>query len=231
MSSFVALVRADVRLQVRYGLYGVSLLMVLIWGTVLGGLGASALSPSVLVPPFIAVNLIITTFYFIAALVLFEKNEGVLSALVVTPVSALDYLLSKVLSLTGLAAAETLLIVAFIFGSEVEWPLLLAGTCLLAALYSLVGFLVIVRLRTFNDFLMPSVFFVIVLLLPLLEYLPMSGTGMLWLHPAYPALALIRGAVGSAAAGLTELMAAIGWCSLALLWSSLEFRRHFVRGR
>lgn len=231
MSRFAALMRADVRLQVRYGLYGVSLLMVLIWGASLTGLGASALPPSALVPPLVAVNLIITTFYFIAALVLFEKNEGVLSAMVVTPVSALDYLLSKVLSLTGLAAAETLLIVAIVFGAEVEWPLLLVGTCLLAALYALAGFLVIVRLRTFNQFLMPSVFFVIVLLLPLLEYLPVAGTGLLWLHPAYPALALIRGASGLPPAGLTELVASIGWCSLALWWSCLEFSRHLVRGQ
>ncbi len=231
MSRFAALVGADVRLQVRYGLYGVSLLMVLMWGALMGWLGASALPPSALVPPFIAVNLIVTTFYFIAALVLFEKNEGVLSALVVTPVSALDYLLSKVLSLTALAAAETLLIVAFVFGTAVEWPLLLAGTCLLAALYAFAGFLVIVRLRTFNQFLMPSVFFVIVLLLPLLEYLPISGTGLLWLHPAYPALALIRSASGPAPAGMTELVAAVAWCAAALWWSCRQFNRHLVRGQ
>ncbi|MEO8379199.1 MAG: ABC transporter permease [Acidobacteriota bacterium] len=222
-----ALLVADVRLQLRYGLYTVSLLMVVIWSALLLSLGWPRLSPALLAP-FIAMNLIITTFYFIAALVLFEESEGVLTALVVSPVAPQEYLFSKVASLTTLATVETLVVVAFAFRKGFQWPLLIAGTGLLAALYALVGFLVVVRLRSINSFLMPSMLFAFLLFASLLQTTTAPWNVLLQLHPAYPAVALLRhGAQGGAPSPAVAIAAGI-WCCVAFGLAVRDFRRFIV---
>jgi fluoroquinolone transport system permease protein len=212
----LALLRNDVRLQVRYGLYGVSLVMVLVWGVILGILSRGvALPASLLVAPFVTINLIITTFYFMAALLLFEKSEGVLTAIVTTPVTAVQFLMSKGVTLAFLAAAETLLIVAFVFGTATITPSLAVASLLLAFFYAMSGFIVVVRFESITKFLLPSVPAVMLLLVPLVTNVVV--------HPVQPFVLLMRGA------GWLALLAAIFWCGVALLVARREFQRFVVR--
>ena len=128
MRRFLASLRRDVLLQVRYKLVAVSLFMVAFWSGLLALVPeAFRPEPTLFVPAFVVINLLTTTFYFICGLVLFEKGEAVLSALVTTPLRDREYLLSKVVSLTLLACFETLGIVVLFFGVDVNWGLLLTG--------------------------------------------------------------------------------------------------------
>jgi fluoroquinolone transport system permease protein len=229
---FVALAMTDARLQLRYGLYGVSIAMVLIWGSLLAALDRRfALDPSMIVVPLVVLNLLITTFYFFAALVLFEKSDEILPALAITPMRATEYLLSKAATLSLLATAETLLIVAIVFRSAVAWPALVAGTLLLAVLFSFAGFLAVVRFGSINEFLFPSAGVTILLVLPLAAHLGMLPAMPFVFHPAAPALALVSAGGGSfipVNEGLMVIMAVI-WILLFLLWSKNAWQRFVVR--
>jgi fluoroquinolone transport system permease protein len=230
---FASLMAADVRLQARYGLYGVSVAMVLVWGALLGALTRTVeLSATLLVPPLVTLNLLITTFYFYAALVLFEKSEGVLTALAVTPIRRWEYLLSKALTLAALATAETLLIVAFLFGLGSRWPMLVAGTLLLSLLYALAGFLTVIRFDSINAFLFPSVGAAILLILPLLAHFNLIPTLLMLVHPAQPAIAMIAAASsGDESRYLPALgIGAIGWVAVLTFCSMRGFERFIVRG-
>jgi fluoroquinolone transport system permease protein len=216
----------DVRLQVRHGLYAVSALMIFVWGALILSLRGVVAAPALL-PALVLVNLLVTTFYFMAALVLFEKGEGVLAALVVTPLSSGQYLLSKALSLTFLGTAETLLIAAVLFGHEVPWVRMIAGSLLLGFLYACAGFVMVVRYASINQFLMPSSVASTLLLLPLLSHAGfLAEWAAVWLmaiHPAEPAMRWMRGG------GVSTLAGALLWCVASLLLARREFHRFVVR--
>ena len=63
------------------------------------------------VPALLAVNLQITTFFFVAGLMLLERDEGTLTALAVSPFSPAAYLATRTITLTALAAVETVAVV------------------------------------------------------------------------------------------------------------------------
>jgi fluoroquinolone transport system permease protein len=223
---FAAAMSNDVRLQLRYGLYAVSVLMVVIWGGLVLPL-RGVLTTSTLLPALVLINLIVTTFYFMAALVLFEKGEGVLAALVVTPMRSGEYLASKAFSLTVLATAETLLIAAVLFRHDVQWPRIIIGSLLLGVFYACAGFVMVVRYDSINEFLMPSSIVVTLLLLPMLSHFGfVTGWVAEWLmaiHPAEPAMRWMRGG------GVVSLGGMLLWCGAGFLLARREFHRFVVR--
>ena len=97
MRRFLASLRRDALLLVRYKLVAVSLFVVVFLGGLLRFVPeAMRPAPDAIVPAFVVVNFMVTTFYFMCGLVLFEKGEAVLTALVTTPLRDREYLLSKV---------------------------------------------------------------------------------------------------------------------------------------
>ena len=75
------------------------------------------------VPAILAVNLQITTFFFVAGLMLLERDEGTLTALAVSPFSPAAYLATRTITLTALAAVETIAVVWIAFGAGGSWLL------------------------------------------------------------------------------------------------------------
>lgn len=127
MTRLLATLRRDVLLQYRFSLYAVSVFIVVVWGAALTVVpDAARPSAARVVPAFLLANLIITTFYFVGGLVLLERDEGMLVPLVTTPLRETEYLVSKAVTLTGLALAESLLLVVIFFGlpPHVLWLLL-----------------------------------------------------------------------------------------------------------
>ena len=77
MSRLAATLRREATLQLRYRLYAVSVLMVLVWGALLGLLPAAArAATAVVVPTFVVFNLVVTTFYFAGALAVVDSPRA-----------------------------------------------------------------------------------------------------------------------------------------------------------
>src|SRR5688572_27309394 len=124
MRGFADLLRFDVIVQARNGFYWASGFVVLAISALLAASPAAVLSNAGLwVPALVTFNLQITTFFFVAGLLLLERDEGTLIALGASPLSARTYLLARTTTLTALAALETLVIVWFGFGFSVSWTL------------------------------------------------------------------------------------------------------------
>ncbi|MDE3000630.1 MAG: ABC transporter permease [Gemmatimonadota bacterium] len=195
MKRLLSALHWDALQQYRYKFYAVGVGMVIFWGGLFSLVpGIGRVDAVVVVPAFFAINLYVTTFYFISGLVLIEKSEGTLSALAATPLRDAEYLLSKVITLTVLAIVESLLIVVVVLGIRGNWVPLLSGAFALGAIYSLAGFIVVVRYRSINAFLIPSVLYVIALLLPLLSHFGLANRLIFLLHPMEPAMELMRAA-------------------------------------
>lgn len=194
------LVVHDLRLQLRYRLVHATAVLTLLWAVVVVALPAEW--RPVAVPLVVFLDLATLGFFFVAGLVLFEKAERVLAALVVTPVQAGDYLVAKVGSMTvlALAASGVVAAAAAVVGAP-AWPLLFAaGVVLLSALTTLAGLAAVAPFDSISRFLMPAALPLIVMAVPLLDYLGLGGPWVLLLPTGGP-LRLIDGAYSGAGAG------------------------------
>jgi fluoroquinolone transport system permease protein len=238
---FLAVLRWDLSLQDRYGFYYVSLFMIGLMGLLLSQIPAVSLP--FLLPVFVLSAMMATTYYFMGALVLLEKGENTLHGLVVTPLRAGEFLLARVASLTGLAIVETGLIVVPVyvlfygyragFGPDFHFnPLwLLVGMILLGALYSLLGFVAIAPYDAVNEYLLPSVGYLILLMLPLIDYAGLWQSPLFYLHPVQPSLLLLRAAFMPVAPAqiVFGLVGALFWTAVAYVWARRTFQHFVVR--
>lgn len=216
----------DVRLQYRYGFYGVYVVLTAMFGAAIRSTPAGVARETALKlvvfadPSFLG-------FYFVAALVLFEKREGVLSALVTSPLSTRAYLWSKAASLTVLALVATTVIALLGYGPALRWLPLLASVALTSVLFVFVGFVAVARFDSINAYFMTALVYTSVLGAPVLGLLRIVETPLFYLLPAKPSLVLLEAAVGSAPP--VEQAYAVGYLLVAILVADVAARRSFER--
>jgi fluoroquinolone transport system permease protein len=192
MRRLLATMQCDVRLQFRNGFYYAAAFILACWGVIVTQLGA--IDWAWLLPAFVFGNLLMGSFYFIGGLVLLEKGEGTLEAQVVTPLGTGEYLISKVATLTALSLVENLLLVAFAVGMRFAVVPMALGIVLASVLYALVGFVAVAHYDSINEYIMPSVAYVLLLSIPYLAYFRIWNSPLLYLHPMQGPLLLMAAA-------------------------------------
>lgn len=201
MSTLLTLAAHDARLQYRYGIYAAYLFVVAFYVFCLT-LGRQVL-------PGWAIGFIIYSdpaavgFFFLGALMMLEKAEGVRTALAVTPVTAGQYLWGKVLTLggLGLVASAVLLVVH----GAVPAPLLLLAAVALTSLAFLgIGVPIALRFRTVNGYLVGSGALLTPLIAPAFLALIEPMPAWLGLWPPVAQFRLILVALGHASASPAE---------------------------
>lgn len=159
----VVLVWHDMRLQFRYGIYPAYAFIVALYVAELLLLGAA-------LPPWVPALIIFTDpaalgFFFLGALLMLEKSEGVRTALAASPVSAIDYLTGKMVTLVGLSLASCVVLLPFIH--RVANPILLLIAVMLTAIqYVGIGVPIALRFKTVNGYLIGSAGFLTPLIAP-----------------------------------------------------------------
>jgi fluoroquinolone transport system permease protein len=221
MSAFVTALRWDVVVQARNGFYWATAFLVLVVGGLLLAVPEAVRADRVAwVPAIVAVNLQVTTFFFVAGLMLLERDEGTLTALAVSPFSPGGYLVTRTITLTTLAALETVAVVWIAFGTGGSWLLIMSGTAALGAIYTGFGTAMGARYTSVNALLLPASMVVTLLLLPLLAHFGLGPRWLFLLHPIEPALTLIRAGYG--VAGDADLAFGVAgsvvWGVIAFLW-------------
>lgn len=220
----------DVRLQLKYGFYAV-------YGVLTAAfiVGLQAMGPALRTDA--AVLLIVTDptvlgFYFIAAMVLFEKEEGVLDMLVTSPLGDRGYLLSKAVTLSVLAVLASTIVAVLGHGGFRGLVVLVPGVALSASLFVLVGFVAVARYDSVNEYFISAVGWGTLLFLPLFDYVGLVESRLFYLLPAQPVLLLVEGAFRPLAPW--QLVYGFGYLvvgnGIAYLGARRAFRRHIVRG-
>lgn len=187
-----SMLRWDVHLQIGYGFYAIyaaiTALYVVALRFVPDPFSTTLLSFVLVSDPAVL------GFYFIAALVLVEKHEGVLDALVVSPIGVDGYLLSKVASLTLLAVGASALVVLFGHDGTFDPAVLLAGIVLTSAFFVLLGFVAVARFDSINRYFLSAAVYGTVLYAPLFGHFGVLESPLFYLFPAQPSLVLVHGA-------------------------------------
>lgn len=228
MSPFFTALRWDIVLQARNGFYWASAFVVLLIGGLLLALpeGVRA-NAGVWVPAVLAINLQITTFFFVAGLMLLERDEGTLTALAVSPVTAGGYLATRTVTLTALAAVETIALLWIAFDTDGSWIVILGGTAALGAIYTGFGAVVGARYASVNALLLPASVVVSFLLVPLLPHFGLAPRAFVLLHPIEPCLTLIRAGYGPTSRRdlVFGVAGALVWSAVAFIWGRNRVRR------
>lgn len=232
MRRLAAALRREVTVQYRSHFYWVSLALVAFWIAVLSQFEVTGFAGAeLLVAALAMVNLLSTTFMFVAGLVLLERVEGSFAALAVTPLQPWQSLAVKVLTLSLLAAAETLAIVLVATRGGADLAPLVAGLVLAGATLTCFGVVAVARYDSLNRFFVPSLVWMVVLTLPIFAlFLPVLKPALI-VHPLTPGLTLILSGLSetSGTALLTGGAGAVVWLAVAGVWGQSAFRRMGLR--
>ncbi|MEN0065717.1 MAG: hypothetical protein AAGA48_26500 [Myxococcota bacterium] len=238
MNRLFSTIRKDALLQVRYHFYTIALglaalVAVVFCITLTAEHVHGAASAAIL---FLVGG---TTFVFVGGLILDEKEKGILQALIYSPLRTIEYLASKVITLTALATVE----VGILLGIPIAWfawsesasvphmPVLFVGIVAINLLYTLLGLGITVRFRSITDYLIPVIAVMIALQLPAIYFLG------LWEHPGFlliPSSApvmLIKGAFEPIASWQWAFGAVATplWLSALAVWATRSYDTFIVQ--
>lgn len=173
---------------------------------------------------------------FVGALVLFEKSENVLQALIVTPMRTDDYLLSKIISLTSLSIiSASVFITLMVIFNETEFNILylISGIILTSVMLILLGFIIISRVQNVNGYLLGIVIgFLGLTFPPLLHLFGLFENPVFYLWPTQASFIIFEGVFNAANLELWEIFYGIGyqviWIGVFYILSKKTFYNYII---
>ncbi len=173
---------------------------------------------------------------FVGALVLFEKSENVLQALIITPMEVDDYILSKITSLTILSiisAAIFVILLNIFSGIDVNIIFLVLGIILTSILLILLGFIIVSRVNSINEYLLAMVIaFLGLLFPPMLHLSGLYENVIFYLWPTQASFILFTGVFNAASLELWEIaygiLYQVIWIGLLYYLAKKAFYKHIV---
>jgi fluoroquinolone transport system permease protein len=197
-STLQSLIKWDFKLQTSYGIIPIYILVAVLYVLILWLLPFPSSQLTELLIFLIFTDPVLLGFLFCAVLVYFERSENVLQALVTTPMQAKHYLISKVFTLSFMALYVSILVAIFPYAIEndFEWIrliYLIIGVFLTAAVGVLMGYIIGAKYKTFNEYLIMMMPYMLFLMIPLLSV--MGATPDYWFYyliPSHGTLFLLK---------------------------------------
>jgi fluoroquinolone transport system permease protein len=173
---------------------------------------------------------------FVGALVLFEKSENVLQALVITPMKTDDYLLSKIISLTllSISSASIFMFLMMIFNkTSFNLLFLFSGIILTSVMLILIGFILVSRVNSVNGYLLGMVIgFLGLTFPPLLQLFNIIENPVFYIWPTQASFILLDGVFNAASLETWEIVYGIGyqlfWIIVLYYFSKKAFYEYIV---
>lgn len=196
MTQLKTMLKWDIILQSRYKIIHLSILSVLIYYVTLVAL------PSMNTEEFKTLYLFfdptLIGIMFVGALVLFEKTENTLQALNVTPMQTRTYFFSKIISLTLLSVISGFLFLFLSHGIHFEYFYMVTGIILTSIFLILLGFILVARCNSINEYLlMMMLAFLLLFLPPLFDITGIYNNIIFYLWPSQASFLLFEGVFGS----------------------------------
>ena len=225
---FASALKFDILFQFRHGFYAVYLIICLLYVAVLKMLPDSV--SSALLPVIIFTDPAMLGFIFIGAIVLLEKDERTIQSLFVTPLKIGEYFASRLVSLGIIALLTSLSVALAVRGLDFYPHMLIPGVLLTAGFFTLIGFAVAARVRSFNEFLMGTALVIALASLPLLDHFVVLESPFFYLLPSQASLILIRGAFSGApfAEQMYAFLYLLVWCLAGWKLATVQFKSRVI---
>ena len=229
----------DVKRLKKYNILQISLALAFVYGILI--YFTSAEEAEAIVPLLVFVDVTMMSIIMLGASLFFEKQEGSLKSMMVSPVSLAEVIIVKTMSavLLSLITGVVLSAVAIIaHGAAINVGLLLLYAILGATVHIMIGFAMVIISRDFNALLINYVIYVFIFTLPALFFslgiIPESVDYLLYISPSYVAQLLINTSVG---ASITATETILGIIYLVAITATLyktfvikKFKEYIIRG-
>ena len=237
MTRLISAMRTDILVQVRNNLYSIGIGVGILVAVVLSQLVGVNQIPTV-IPVIVLLVAGGSTFLYVAGMIIFEKDEGTLNAVIVTPLRTSEYLWSKIITLTTLSTLESIImaggaVLIMSFWNEVPLPniiILLIGGIAMGVLYTLTGIIMIVRYDKITDFLVPAVVIASILQLPFVHFMNFVTNPAFLIIPTSAPTMLMKGAFVTLEAW--EWVYALAYTAVLIAglsyWAYRAFHTHIV---
>jgi fluoroquinolone transport system permease protein len=204
--------------MVAYKITAASIVVALLW---IGVLYLTEISDITFIfPLLIFVDATSMAILMVGVTIFFEKQEGSLRAILVTPISKNDYLLTKII--ITITASVLTLVVLYIYASvfreiNLSFIGLLGAVILISLFHSLVGFILSYYSRDFTGLLVNMMKYLFLFMIPtILVYVNIIRNEMiellLYLAPTRAAIILLNAPAGNVESG--DLVYAIAYMFL-----------------
>jgi fluoroquinolone transport system permease protein len=229
MNRLLSSLRWESTIQWRQGIYYAAAFITLVWTAVLYPVPDAGIVPVLVMALFL--DLAVFGFLFMAALYYLEKGDRVLEGLVVTPLRVWEYLTAKVALLTLVAIVVGAVVTVAAYGVGLNWGWYVISVVAMSVPLTLFGFAIAARYTGINEFLLPAIFFLFIMQLPMIGYFDLWNHWLLYLIPSMPGLVLLEAAfesvplweIGYALIYLVALTLASYW------WASRTFENAIAR--
>ena len=239
MNRLMSSIKNDLKIQLRTKLYTIGIGVGLIIAVIMGLIFHPEQLP-LIIPSFMLLITGGTTMLYVAGLIVFERDEGTINAILVSPLKISEYLWSKIITLTGLAILESIVMIggAMIimkFSNVLIIPnitLLFLGIISIGIIYTLVGIILIVRYEKITEFLIPLAVIAMILQLPVLYFLGWIKLGIFLIIPTSAPTMIIQGSYIQLS--MLEWIYAISYTIISIIvfwgWAHNAFKKHILMG-
>lgn len=182
------LIAWDMKFQFKYGFYFIYAVLSILYILLLSALPQAWREKAAAILIFsdpAAMGL-----FFMGAIVLLEKSQGVLNAVAVSPVKTSEYILSKVVSLCIITEIVALVLALAAGGKHLL--LTLVGTALSSVIFTLIGIIAGTKAKSLNQFIFIIIPIEIICFIPPIFYLFGSWQGF-WFYPFNVCISMIAG--------------------------------------
>lgn len=183
---------ADMRFQMKQGFYLVYVVITIMYLIILSFLPENVLS--IALPLVVFSDPSVLGLFFIGGIIMLEKVQGVLMVVVVSPLRTMEYIVSKVLSLTFIAVLAAFAISAFSRYESVSWLLLLLSTILTSGIFTLCGIMINAGCQTVNQYMLKTIPYMLLFVLPCFTLIGFPDSWIFAIVPSVAALRLMMGA-------------------------------------
>lgn len=239
LNNVIKLFVAEVKRLKKYNILQISVFLTLIYAVII--YFTSAQEAEMLVSLLVFVDVTMMSIILLGASLFFEKQEGSLKSVMVSPVKLVHVIIAKTAStvLLSMITASILSAVAiFVHGATINVPLLILYAILGSSVHICIGFLLTIKSKDFNSLLINYVIYVLIFTMPAIFYavgiIPENLYYIILISPSYIAQMLINTSIGQLPK-ITELVFGIAY-SIALIvliykfYILKKFKEYVIRG-
>ncbi len=198
---FIKLLLGDIRFQFKYGFYFMYVVFCVAYIWILLFFPAAWRQKAACM--MIYSDPAALGLFFMGAIILLEKSERVLNALAVSPLTIMEYILSKVISLAAISTLVSL-VLAIVAGSD-NIPVILLSVVITSGIFTLLGLIIAAKINSLNQYLIATVPLEIICFVPPLIYLFYPADILRW-HPLNSSMRLINGSTNHTACDMMILI-------------------------
>jgi len=169
MNSFTTLLYGELQRMKKYNIFTVGILVDLLWIAVLYFVDVEDITS--LIPMLVYIDATAMSMILVGATLFYEKQEGTIRTLLVSPISKTEYIFAK--TFANITSNVITLLIIYGYGKlfkEINLNLLglIGSVVLIAFFHSLVGFLLTFNTRDFTEMLMAMMKYTFIFTIPVL---------------------------------------------------------------